>query len=83
MFPQFWRRWVLRAQPENGGPPGIRRPIRSDVPLEVSKWLVNGYNPLIKGVYWGELSHLLTSDPNFLGHPSSGNHHFVLEVLSC
>ena len=29
-----------------------------------------GYNLLINEVYWGELTHLLTFDPNFLGHPS-------------
>ena len=29
-----------------------------------------GYNLLINGVYWGEITRLLTIDPNFLGHPS-------------
>ena len=31
-----------------------------------------GYNLyiLLYGIYWGELTHLLTIDPNFLGHPS-------------
>ena len=23
------------------------------------------------GITWGEITHLLTIDPNFLGHPSS------------
>ena len=31
-----------------------------------------GYNPLINGIYWGEIAHLLTIDPIFLGHPSGG-----------
>ena len=26
------------------------------------------------GILWDEISHLLTIDPNFLGHPSSENH---------
>ena len=30
-----------------------------------------GYNNLlINGVFVGDISHLLTIDPNFLGHPS-------------
>ena len=33
------------------------------------------YNLLINGVCWGELTHLLTIDPNFLGHPSGRGDH--------
>ena len=33
---------------------------------------INGlFHLLINGIYWGEIIHLLTIDPNFLGHPSS------------
>ena len=32
------------------------------------------YNLLVNGVYWGEITHLLTIDPNFLGHPNTAPH---------
>ena len=45
-----------------------------DVQLEVriNGDRINGlFHLVINGVYWGEITHLLTIDPNFLGHPSS------------
>ena len=33
---------------------------------EDSKWLVNGlFHLLLNGIYWGEITHLLTIDPIF------------------
>ena len=57
----------------------IQCTIRSDVTLEGSGW-INGdrinvldISYLFKWfVYWGYNTLILTSDPNFLGHPSSG-----------
>ena len=46
-----------------------------DVPLGLlgSMFRINGLlHLLIYGIYWGELTHLLTINPNFLGHPSTG-----------
>ena len=38
---------------------------------EVSKRLVSlGYNPNTSHLSVGEITHLLTIDPHFLGHPS-------------
>ena len=31
------------------------------------------YNLLMNGVFLGVITHLVTVDPNFLGHPSSAN----------
>ena len=53
---------------------------------EVGKWLVNGYNLLKNGVYWGYNPLILTIDPNFLGHPSRwvGRCHDVWKaVIKC
>ena len=37
-----------------------------DVPLDVSKWLVSGLQPTYKwGIPWGDITNLLTFDPNF------------------
>ena len=45
---------------------------------DVSKWLVNGlFHLLINGIYWVYSPLILTIDPNFLGHPSTGIRFFL------
>ena len=44
---------------------------------------INGLYPTYKwGMNWGEITHLLTIDPNFLGHPSGEDSHFDEHIFS-
>ena len=60
--------------------------LRVKLLLRCPRKLVNGmgYNLLVNGVYWSYKPLILTIDPNFLGHPSSGLHiksHDQLELF--